>query len=111
MALQRSPTNSNKPLYLWRIDSRAALVLPNLQRPPSQIIRERIAITTSGVCSNAALRCSIDEMGIDAVLFSTDYPYEDAKLAAQWIDNAPLTDSERAQVCHENARRVMTRLK
>jgi 2,3-dihydroxybenzoate decarboxylase len=98
------------PFYLWRLDSRAALVLPQMKRPPSQVVRERIVITTSGVCSNAALRCSIEEMGIDNVLFSTDYPYEDAQIAADWIDAAPLTDEERAKVCYANARRILKNL-
>ena len=98
------------PFYLWRLDSRAKLVVPQMPRPPSQIVRERIAITTSGVCSDAALRCSIEEIGIDNVLFSTDYPYEDAKIAADWIDAAPLSTDERAKVCYANARRLLRNL-
>jgi 2,3-dihydroxybenzoate decarboxylase len=93
------------PFYLWRIDSRAALIAQRLK--PSEIIRRHLIVTTSGVCSNAALRCTIDEMGIDRVLFSTDYPYEDSKLHVDWIDSAPLSEGERAKICHENATRIL----
>jgi 2,3-dihydroxybenzoate decarboxylase len=95
------------PFYLWRIDSRATLMAPQLKCRPSEIIRRHLVVTTSGVCSNAALRCKIDEMGIDRVLFSTDYPYEDSKLHVDWIDSAPLSDDERAKICHENATRIL----
>jgi 2,3-dihydroxybenzoate decarboxylase len=95
------------PFYLWRIDSRGALMASDLKRKPSEIIRRHLVVTTSGVCSNAALRCTIDEMGIDRVLFSTDYPYEDSKFHVDWIDAAPLSDEERAKICHENATRIL----
>jgi 2,3-dihydroxybenzoate decarboxylase len=95
------------PFYLWRLDSRFALMNPSAERKPSEIIRQHLYVTTSGVCSNAALRCSIDELGSDHVLFSTDYPYEDAQLAARWIEAAPLTDDERKNVCYENAQRIL----
>ena len=36
---------------------------------------ENFYITTSGFFSNAALQCSITEIGIDRVMFSVDYPY------------------------------------
>ena len=46
-------------------------------------------------------------MGIDRVLFSTDYPYEESKLHVDWIDSAPLSDDERAKICYENATRIL----
>ena len=96
------------PFYLWRIDSRALTLLQQPPaRKPSQVIREHLIVTTSGVCSDAALRCAIEEMGIDSVLFSTDYPYEDAPAAARWIDRAALTAQERERVCYKNAERVL----
>jgi 2,3-dihydroxybenzoate decarboxylase len=95
------------PFYLSRLDSRVPLVNAGLKRLPSQVLRAHLFITTSGVCSNHALRCSINELGIDNVLFSTDYPYEDARVAADWIETAPLTDEERTKVCYQNAQHVL----
>jgi hypothetical protein len=31
------------------------------------------------------------------VLFSIDYPYEDARESAEWIERAPLTEAQRAK--------------
>ena len=36
-------------------------------------------------------------------MFSTDYPYEDAQVAADWIDNADIDDAARQRVCWDNA--------
>ena len=46
-------------------------------------------------------------MGEDRVLFSVDYPYEDATQAAQWIETTPLTGDQREKICYRNAERVL----
>jgi 2,3-dihydroxybenzoate decarboxylase len=43
----------------------------------------------------------------DAVLFSVDYPYEDTKLASEWIEGAAITDEQRSKICSGNATRVL----
>lgn len=45
-------------------------------------------VTTSGMFNDAGLRHVIDVMGIDRVLFSVDYPYENALSASAWFDSA-----------------------
>jgi 2,3-dihydroxybenzoate decarboxylase len=59
------------------------------------------------VCQDSALLCALAEMGDDRVLFSVDYPYEEAKGASEWIDRAPITDEQREKICHRNAERVL----
>lgn len=97
------------PFYLWRIDSRAMTSTQgrSMRQPPSAYFRQHFAITTSGVCANAPLLCSIAEIGEDNVMFSIDYPYEDSSVAADFIDQAPLTDAVRKKVCYENAHRLL----
>jgi len=97
------------PFYLWRIDTRyaAANNPAGLKKKPSDYFRSNLVITTTGVCDDAALQCSIAEMGEDRVLFSVDYPYEDAQQAAKWIEGTPLTDAQRAKICYKNAEQVL----
>ena len=67
------------PFHMWRFDSRYAVTRhdeKSLPQPPSFYIRRNIAITTAGVCDDAALRCSLDGLGTDRVMFSIDYPFE-----------------------------------
>ncbi|CAB5713120.1 Predicted metal-dependent hydrolase of the TIM-barrel fold [Delftia tsuruhatensis] len=96
------------PFQRWRLDSRFA-AYPfgvQLQRRPSEYIGSNILITTSGVCSHAALAGAIAEMGAEAVMFSVDYPYESTEVAAAFIESAPLDEATRALVCHGNAERL-----
>ena len=97
------------PFYLWRIDSRFKITEPKvaLQHMPSEYIRRNIAVTTAGAFSPEPLRCAIDAMGLDRVLFSVDYPLEDSDEAARFIETAPLSGAEREAVCFRNAERLL----
>ncbi|MGY2849057.1 2,3-dihydroxybenzoate decarboxylase [Bradyrhizobium sp. USDA 4509] len=97
------------PMLLWRFDSRFAVYSHGvrLARRPSEYFGRNIFITTSGVCSPAALSCALAEMGNDAVMFSVDYPYESTAIAAEFIENAPMPDEVRTQVCSRNAERIL----
>lgn len=96
------------PYQRWRMDSRFAAYPSGIKlaRKPSEYIGSNILITTSGVCSAPALLGAIGELGAEAVLFSVDYPYESTAAACTFIEDAPLDDKTRAQVCHGNARRL-----
>jgi len=98
------------PLNLWRFDSRWMVCnrgSRTLPQAPSFYIKRNIAITTSGVCADAPLRCALDAMGEDNVMFSVDYPFERTELAAQFIESAKVSEKERAKVASENARRIL----
>ncbi len=98
------------PFHLWRFDSRYAVTQHDdysLSQPPSFYIRRNIAITTAGVCDDAALICSLAALGEDQVLFSVDYPYEGSGEAGAWLDAAPLDEGIRAKVAYGNAERLL----
>ncbi|MBP2302755.1 amidohydrolase family protein [Azospirillum picis] len=97
------------PMLRWRFDSRFAVYSHGIQlaHRPSEYFGRNIVITTSGVCSPAALQCAIDEMGPEAVMFSVDYPYESTAIAADFIESAPLAEEVRSLVCHGNAERLL----
>ena len=78
-----------------------------LQKKPSDYFHRNIFVTTAGVCSNEPLRCAIDALGDDRVMFSVDYPFERPEEAGEWIEAAPITDPERRAVCFDNARSLL----
>ena len=101
------------PLNLWRFDSRWQVCnrgTRTLPQPPSFYIKRNIAITTSGVCSDVALRCALDAMGPDNVMFSIDYPFEKTDLAVQFIEQARITETERAKVASGNAKNILFKM-
>jgi predicted TIM-barrel fold metal-dependent hydrolase len=98
------------PYYLWRIDNRNNW----MKAPHKYAARKRVAdyvranfhLTTSGHYSTPALMNAIAELGVDRVMFSVDYPFEDISDAASWFDNAPLSDDDRRKIGRTNALRL-----
>lgn len=97
------------PIQMWRLDSRYPIVnqKQKLAHKPTDYIRKNIYLTTSGVCSDSALRCAIDGVGLENVMFSVDYPFEDPIVAARWIEKASVTDEERKAIAYSNAAKLL----
>ncbi|MGB7076813.1 MAG: amidohydrolase family protein, partial [Xanthobacteraceae bacterium] len=93
------------PFLLWRFDSRAAFQGLKLKKPPSQYIRENVAVTTSGMCSAEPLDCTLAALGRGRVMFAADHPFETAQEAGEWLDHVTLADDVRADVAANNAAR------
>ena len=99
----------NLPFYLWRLDSRfsSTRYRNDIGTTPSAVFRQNFFITTSGVCDDAALQCSITTLGPERIMFSTDYPYEDIELAGRWIDQAKIDPLAKAMICGDTARMLL----
>jgi 2,3-dihydroxybenzoate decarboxylase len=95
------------PYLLWRFDSRAKLYGVKLKREPSEYIRDNIVVTVSGVYAAEPLRCALDALGRDKVMFAADYPFENAEGAGHFIDSVVLGEDERADVAYNNAARLL----
>jgi predicted TIM-barrel fold metal-dependent hydrolase len=93
------------PYWLWRLDSKGGS--GNLKKKPSEYIKENFYINTSGMFFHPALICAYMAMGVDHVLFATDFPSESNKLAVEFMDTAPmLSEGDKAKVCQLNAERL-----
>jgi predicted TIM-barrel fold metal-dependent hydrolase len=94
------------PFFLWRIDSA-------LSREGNKPLRFRedfcshFYITTSGFFSNPALLCCVQEMGIDRIIFSVDYPYVLNPPATQWMETVPLCAEDRVKILSGNVERLL----
>jgi 2,3-dihydroxybenzoate decarboxylase len=95
------------PYLLSRFDSRAKLYGVKLAKPPSQYIKDNIVVTVSGVFAAEPLRCAVDALGRDKVMFAADYPFEDAVEAGHWMDTVSIEESLRADVAYNNAARLL----
>jgi 2,3-dihydroxybenzoate decarboxylase len=96
------------PFLLWRLDSRAVKLYGlKLPKTPSQYIKDNVVITTSGMCSAEPLACAIAALGRDKVMFASDYPFESIAEAAEFIEEAPLAPDLRADICFNNAARLL----
>jgi len=95
------------PYLLWRFDSRARFYAVKLARRPSDYIRENIVMTISGMFSVEPLHCAINAVGHERVMFATDYPFEPPGDASKFIDQVLLDESVRADICFNNAARLL----
>ena len=95
------------PAYLWRIDHRNDWMKARHRYAAKNWVRDyfrnNFVLTTSGNFSTSALNQAIAEIGIERVLWSADYPFEDVSDAAGWIDAAPLSDGDRRKIARTNA--------
>ncbi len=105
------------PYWLWRmdkhyIDDQVHLEKDapghNLKKLPSQYFKENFYVTTSGMLWEPVLKFGISVLGSDRILFACDYPPEpDLVFASQFIESASISDSDREQICHLNAEKLL----
>jgi len=94
------------PFLLWRIDhalSRPGGGCPNFR----EIFREHFWITTSGNFSDAALLCSMMELGADRILFSIDYPYVENQPGMDWMAHLAISTEDKDKIYSGNAKRLL----
>jgi predicted TIM-barrel fold metal-dependent hydrolase len=94
------------PFNIWRINHRASFMgdLIKFQKPLTHSLLHNFYVTTSGNFHTQTLDATLAEMGADRALFSTDYPYESMREAADWFDNAAINDNDRVKIGYANAR-------
>ncbi|HXP92233.1 MAG TPA: amidohydrolase family protein [Candidatus Binatia bacterium] len=96
------------PFNLYRIDERIAwspMGYP-AKRKVSEYFSDNFFITTAGNFRTQALINAILEIGADRILFSTDYPFEDVREAAEWFDATSISERDRRKIGRENAREL-----
>jgi predicted TIM-barrel fold metal-dependent hydrolase len=93
---------------MWRIEHRASYMggLRKFRRPLGDYLRENFWLTTSGQHHTPALDNARTEVGIDRILFSSDYPYESMREAGAWFDAAAISDADRQQIGRTNAEKL-----
>ena len=96
---------------MWRMDQhfeRFRSEVPHLKRKPSEYVREHFWFTTQPVDEPDEarhLRSLIEWVGIDRLLFSSDYPHWDFD-DPRYAFKAPLSEAERVKLFQTNARAV-----
>jgi 2,3-dihydroxybenzoate decarboxylase len=96
------------PFAIERLQQRMSRVSrANLQRSPTECLRENFYLTTSGNFHTPSLVGILLQLGADRVLFSVDYPFEETEEAAAWFDAAPISEADRQKIGRTNAQRVL----
>ena len=94
------------PFYLWRIN----MALIRDGAGPSwfrDAFCEHFWVTTSGFFSDPALLCCVQEIGVDRILFSVDYPFVENAPGTEWAQRIPLCAEDRAKILSGNVKRLL----
>lgn len=98
------------PASMWRVDNRNNWSKSPHKCPAKRKMGEYFCsnfyLTTSGNFRTQTLIDAIMEIGVDRVLFSTDYPFEAVEDAAAWFDAAPISEPDRIKIGRTNAIRL-----
>ena len=94
------------PFNIWRCDNRNKWLKAPPRYPAKRLLaeyfQENFYITVSGNFSTPALLCSMQVMGADRILFSTDWPFEAIDEAAKWFDECPIGEADRRKIGRTN---------
>lgn len=99
----------NVPYALYRMDwmhAHYSFDRPKLKLTPSEYFRRNFTITTSGVNWVPALQFCIGVLGADNIMWAVDYPYQETVEATRWLDEARISDEDKAKIFHRNAERI-----
>jgi 5-carboxyvanillate decarboxylase len=99
----------NIPYALYRLDymhKHYSFDRPKLKLTPGEYLRRNFWITTSGVNWVPALELCLKVLGADRIMWAVDYPYQETVEATQWLNDAPLSDSDKEKLFHLNAEKV-----
>ena len=80
--------------------------ITKLDRPVDEYLKENIYYTISGFNYDAVFSCLADQVGMDHILFSADYPFGSLKAAMDFLNQLPLSESDKHKIAHETAERL-----
>ncbi len=101
------------PFWLWRLDffwmkqDHSAANKPKCQRKPTDYLKDNFTMTTSGLFFQPAFLCCYLALGADRMAFSVDHPFEDGKIAVQFMEQTPICDSDKEKIYHLNAEKLL----
>jgi predicted TIM-barrel fold metal-dependent hydrolase len=94
------------PFLLWRVDNTLKRHT-KLARGFADYVRQNFYVTTSGAFSNAALQCTIAELGVEKIMFAVDWPFMSNVPGRKFIDAAPISERDRQLIFGGNARKLL----
>lgn len=91
------------------LDRSSALLSPlsDLPKTVREYVTEHVSITIAGVYNLPAFNAAVASIGVDRIMFSTDYPYGPAAPAMQFARTVPLARADRRRFMGENASRLL----
>ncbi|WP_024656983.1 amidohydrolase family protein [Pseudomonas syringae USA007] len=94
------------PFFLQRLEDSIPQEASGLGRPIVQTYREHVYVSPSGMLTAPHFQFVYSLMGAERILYSIDYPYQSLDGARTFIENLPISETEKALIAHGNAERL-----
>ena len=93
--------------YLERINKMSAAT--DLKRPVADYFRSNFYVTGSGIYHTPYLLECIKLLGVDRVMYSSDYPFEFGGngLGKSFLEEAPISYDDKLKIAHVNAEKLL----
>lgn len=91
------------PFMVPRLDRVLTTNVTRLQRAPSEYLRNNVYYTFSGFNWTPQFLELLLQVGVDRMMFSTDYPYQSMTEATDFLAGLSLSASDRERIAHGNA--------
>ena len=91
------------PFMLPRLDRSLPTQLTKLKQPIGAYLRENIFYTFSGFNFTPNFLDLMFQVGVDRIMFSTDYPYSSMQVARNFLEQLPISPVDKNRIAHGNA--------
>jgi predicted TIM-barrel fold metal-dependent hydrolase len=82
-------------------------IATRMQLSPAEYFNRNCYISTSGFFTDPPLLCALDVIGPDRILFAVDHPFGDNATGRRFLDEAAISEQDRAKIAHQNAERLL----
>ena len=82
-------------------------IATRMQLSPAEYFNRNCYISTSGFFTDPPLLCALDVIGPDRILFAVDHPFGDNATGRRFLDEAAISEQDRAKIAHQNADRLL----
>ncbi len=97
------------PFAAWRLQHRMEFS-PGNDRPKKRIqdyLKYSVYTTISSEWAVPTLLCTMQVLDTDRILISVHYPFETMQDATEFLDNAPIGESDRVKIAHDTAQTLV----
>ncbi|MDH2429104.1 amidohydrolase family protein [Sphaerisporangium sp. TRM90804] len=95
------------PFMLPRLDRALPTQMTGLDRTVGDYLRSHVHYTISGFNWTPAFLDLLLQVGVDRIMFSTDHPYSSMAQARAFLDQLPVSATDRERIAHGNAERLL----
>jgi len=94
------------PFMLPRLDRNLPKQATGLERSLAEYLRNNVHYTFGGFNFPATFQNLIQEVGVDRIMFSVDYPFGSMTEARTFLQSLPISEDDRVRIAHGNAEKL-----